>query len=188
MVYVWLISTRRYRVSAIVSIFYPLYDLSPDKRLSRMNRCELDLSLFSLYFCSRVKYDSNHIVLGHMKQCKDLKLVPYRAIIQWVKSKEQSQSNPVLIQKYGSKSILPFRMWSFAGCLLLMSNEKAKVQAQYILNKKKWLSFFSFVKENPEMSIGDLARCYSEFECTNKVFWPSIISICKAYLEEKNLA
>jgi hypothetical protein len=34
---------------------------------------------------------------------------------------------------------------------------------------------------NKEMGTGELAQDYKKFGCTNKLFWPSIISICKQY-------
>ena len=114
-------------------------------------------------------------------RCKDLTLFPYRTVFSWVKDQNPTQDKPVYIPKYGGRSKVPFRVWPFAGCLLLMSGEKAKLEAQYILTPENWRSFVAFVKENPEKGVGELARHFKDFGCTNKVFWPAIISICKEY-------
>lgn len=78
-------------------------------------------------------------------------------------------------------------MWVFAGSLLLMSNEKDKVQSQYILSKDKWNRFCQYVKDRPRIRVSELARCYRDYGCTNHLFWPSIISICKEVSESLNL-
>ncbi len=114
-------------------------------------------------------------------RCKDLTLFPYRTVFRWVKDQNPTQDKPVYIPKYGGRSKVPFRVWPFAGCLLLMSGEKAMHEAQYILTPEKWRSFVDFVKKNPEMGMGEVAKHFKDFGCTNKVFWPAIISICKEY-------
>lgn len=118
-----------------------------------------------------------------MRKCKDLYLSPFGRVLRWVKEINPDQYHPIYIPKYGGRSKQPFRLWCFANCLLLMSNENAKNQVQYILTRKKWTAFIDYVKKTPEMPIGVLSQHFKDFECTNKVFWPSIISICKAYLE-----
>lgn len=117
-------------------------------------------------------------------ECRDLALFPYRNILCWVKDQNPTQDKPVYIPKYGGRSRLPFRVWHFAGCLLLMSNEKAIHQVQYILAPGQWKKFLDYVEQNPEMRIGELARHLKDFGCTNKVFWPTIISICKEYQKQ----
>lgn len=47
---------------------------------------------------------------------------------------------------------------AFCGILLLMSGEKAKYEAQYILTSDKWQSFVYFVKKNPEMKTVELSQ------------------------------
>lgn len=113
-------------------------------------------------------------------KCNQLILCSYPEISRWVKRKNPIQAIPLYIPKYGGRSKLPFRLWHIPGGLLLMSNEKAKYQSQYILTSEKWQCFVDFLSKNPEMGTGELARHYSDF-CTNKLFWPSIISICKEY-------
>ena len=114
-------------------------------------------------------------------KCRDLTLFPYLTVLRWVKHENPIQAFPLYIPTYGGRSKRPFRLWHIPGGLLLMSNENAKNQAQYILTPEKWKSFLAFVKKNPEMGTGELSKHYRDFGCTNKVFWPSIISICKEY-------
>lgn len=118
--------------------------------------------------------------------CCQLSLFSYREVLRWVKHKNPIQAVPLYIPKYGGRSNLPFRLWHIPGGLLLMSNEKAKSQSQYILTEEKWRCFQEYVKKNPEMGTGELARHYPDFDCTNKLFWPSIISICKEYQRDTN--
>lgn len=117
-------------------------------------------------------------------KCKELIIFPYRKVLRWVKNQNPTEKKPVNIHKYGGRSKVPFRVWPFAGCLLLMSGEIAKNKAQYILTPEKWRSFEAFVKNNPEMGMGELAKHFKDFGCTNKVFWPSVISICKEYQKQ----
>lgn len=120
------------------------------------------------------------------KFCKDLDLVSFGTALKWIKNQKPIEANPVYIQKYGGQSKLPFRVWAFADVVLVMSNEKAKTQSQYILSKDKWNAFCKYVKDNPTMERGELARNYKQFECTNKTFWPTVISISKAYYSQIN--
>lgn len=64
-----------------------------------------------------------------------------------------------------------------------MSNEHAKMQSQYVLSTEKWDGFCKFVKQHPNMSMGELASHFKDFGCTNKLFWPAVISISKAVLQ-----
>lgn len=118
-----------------------------------------------------------------MKQCKDLTLVSFNKAFRWIKAQHPTEAQPVYIPKFGGRSNLPFRAWCFADVLLLMANEQAVTQSQYILDKEKWEAFLNFVRENPEMKMGELAASFRRFGCLNKAFWPSIISISKACLE-----
>ncbi len=111
----------------------------------------------------------------------------FPTVMRWVSKKQLSETEPLLIPKYGGRSKRPFRVWSFAGCLLLMSNKEDSTQRQYILNIDKWNRFLKYVKDHSEMGTFELSKHYKEFGCTNKVFWPSIISICKEYSREKGL-
>ena len=118
-----------------------------------------------------------------MKQCKDLSLVSFNKVFQWIKSQHPTEVQPVYIPKYGGRSNLPFRVWCFADVLLLMANEHSVTQAQYVLDKERWGSFLRFVHENPDMKMEELAASYCCFGCRNKAFWPSVISISKACIE-----
>ena len=119
-----------------------------------------------------------------MKQCKDLSIVSFDKALKWIKSQNPTENNPVYISKYGGRSDLPFRVWCFANALLLMSNEHSIAQTQYILCKSRWNSFIAFIRQNPEMKMGELASNYKRFGCGSKVFWPAIISISKAFEED----
>ena len=66
-------------------------------------------------------------------KCRELTLFPFRDVLSWVKQQQPTEANPLYVSKYGGRSNLDFRVWHFAGCLLLMSNEKAKKQSQYII-------------------------------------------------------
>lgn len=119
-----------------------------------------------------------------MKQCKDLRLVSFNKALRWVKAQNPTEAEPVYVNKYGGRSNLPFRVWAFSNALLIMSNEHANHQAQYILDQNKWVSFIKFVRANPEMKMGVLAKEFRRFSCSNKIFWPVVISISKAVHED----
>lgn len=114
-------------------------------------------------------------------------LLSFQSVLRWISEKQLSEEEPLYIPKYGGRSKRPFRVWSFADCLLLMSNEEDSSQRQYILNRDKWNRFLKYVKDHSEMGTFELSQHYKEFGCTNKVFWPSIISICKEYSREKGI-
>ncbi len=109
--------------------------------------------------------------------------VSYARVLKWAKKQAPTlpNSNSILIPKYGGRSKTPFRLWVFADSLLLMSSEEARRQSQYILDREKWERFCEFVKKNPGIGTSELAKRYKEYGCTNYLFWPSIISICKKY-------
>lgn len=114
------------------------------------------------------------------KFCKDLKLVAFNKARRWIRKQAKEECAPVYIEKYGGKSRSPFRVWLFADVILLMSNEQAKMQSQYVLSAEKWDAFCRFVKLHPDMSMGELASHFKDFGCTNKLFWPVVISISRA--------
>ena len=120
-----------------------------------------------------------------MKQCKDLTIVSFDKAKRWINTQMLAENTPVYIPKYGGRSDFPFRVWRFADVLLLLANERSATQTQYVLCKERWDSFERFVRENPELKMSDLAKSYKSFGCMNKVFWPAVISISKAYMEAK---
>ena len=122
------------------------------------------------------------------KKNKDILLVTYTDVLNWVKSKKPTENNPVYIHKCGVKSDLPFRIWHFADTLLLMGNEQDKNIHQYILTEEKWNQFCKYIKRYPEMNRGELSRFYRDYGCTDKTFWPSVILICIEYLKDNNIA
>jgi len=115
------------------------------------------------------------------KEIRTLELITFAKAFKWLK-RESTQENPAYIPQYGGCSQLPFKAWVFADSILLASNENAKTQVRYILTKEKWDAFCDYVGKNPHMLMGELAKNYRSFECTNRLFWPSIISISKAVL------
>lgn len=119
------------------------------------------------------------------KTCKDLNLASFAKALRWIKAHNPKEANPVHIPKYGGRSQLPFRAWCFAGNILLASNETAGTESEYLLSKEKWDAFSKFVHEHSDMGIGELAKHYQEFACTNKLYWPSVISISKAILNNE---
>lgn len=120
-----------------------------------------------------------------MKNTKlNFPLFSYTKALHWAKNQKPEQRSPIHIPKYGGRSHNSFRMWVFANSLLLMSSEKDKRQTQYILNREKWDMFCHFVKMHPGMSTRELANHYRDYGCSNYVFWPSIISICKIINEQ----
>lgn len=155
---------------------YPAINYPPSPYL---NQCELDSCWWTVYFWGGIK----HYFIMKYK----IHFHSFPTVLRWVSEKQLSENEPLLIPKYGSRSKRPFRVWSFAGCLLLMSNEEDSTQRQYILNRDKWDRFLKYVKDHSEMGSFILSQHYKEFGCTNKVFWPSIISICKEYSREKGL-
>ena len=116
------------------------------------------------------------------KYCKDLKLVAFNKARRWIKM-QAKECKPVNIEKYGGRSKYPFHAWVFADVILLMSNEHARMQSQYVLSAEKWNAFCKYVKEHPDMMMSELASRFKDFGCTNKLFWPAVISISKAVLQ-----
>lgn len=111
----------------------------------------------------------------------NIKLVSFRKALKWIKSFDPHENNPVYITPYGERpGTRPFRVWHFANCLLLMSNENAKTKVQYIITEEKWEAFLNYAKEHPDMSTTDMGKHYRDYKCTNYTFWPSIMSICKS--------
>lgn len=120
------------------------------------------------------------------KLCRELKIVSYHRALKWIKSRDPHEATPVHITKYGGRSNQPFRVWCFADLLLLMPNEDSVTQSHYVIDRKKWDSFWGFVKKNPNMGMGELAKRYKDYCCDNITYWPSIISISKAVIESEN--
>ena len=116
------------------------------------------------------------------KNCKDLKLVAFNKARRWIKM-QAKECKPVNIEKYGGRSKYPFHTWVFADVILSMSNEHARMQSQYVLSAEKWNAFCKYVKEHPDMTMSELASRFKDFGCTNKLFWPAVISISKAVLQ-----
>lgn len=108
----------------------------------------------------------------------NIKLVSFKKALKWIKSNNPHENSPVYVIPYGGRG-LSFRVWHFANCLLLMSNENAKTQVQYIITEEKWNAFLKYAKEHHDMSTTDMGKHYKDYKCTNYTFWPSILSICK---------
>lgn len=113
---------------------------------------------------------------------ENLRLVPFKKVLSWIKAQDPHESSPVYISKAMPTSP-QFRVWYFAEELLLASNENDTVQRQYILDEDKWNKFCKYVTDNPKMSRGELGEKFKDYGCTDATFWPSIIHICEAYLK-----
>jgi hypothetical protein len=115
------------------------------------------------------------------KYNKDIQLTSYKDVFNWLVSCDATKQNPISIEKYGGQSPRPFRTHIEGGDIILRSNPLDSIQRRYILTREKWDSFCHYVTAHPDMCRGELANNYRQYECTNKYFWPSIISICKRY-------
>lgn len=118
-----------------------------------------------------------------MKTCEEIKLLPYKQVYNWIKQMS-TDGKPVSIPKTRKQSP-PFRAWAFANCLLLMANENARTQSQYILTKDQWTAFTDFVKAHPKMALTELGtkENMQKCKCTNITYCPAIMHICNACIE-----
>ena len=115
------------------------------------------------------------------KYNKDINLASYKDVFNWLESLNVTQQKPVFIEKYGGQSPRPFRAHIEGLNMALRSNPQDAIQRRYILTRAKWDAFCNYVTAHPDMCRGELADNYRQYGCTNKYFWPSIISICKQY-------
>ncbi len=115
------------------------------------------------------------------KYNKDIITADYPDVFNWLESNNATMRDPVLVEKYGGKSKRPFRVYIEGPNMALRSNPQDAIQRRYILTKAKWDAFYNYVTAHPDMCRGELADNYRQYGCTNKYFWPSIISICKQY-------
>lgn len=119
-----------------------------------------------------------------MKTCSEMKLLPYKRVYNWIKQQMSADGKPVSIPKT-RKQTPPFRAWAFGHCLLLMANENARTQSQYILTKDQWDAFTKFVEDHSDMTLTELGTIENmrQCKCTNKTYWPAIMHICNACIE-----
>lgn len=115
------------------------------------------------------------------KHNKNIQLASFKDVYRWLENLNATEQGPVHIIKYGERSTRPFRAHLELGKIVLRSNAQDSVQRKYDLTSTRWDAFCQFVKDNPEMSRGELADNFKQYGCTNKYFWPSIISISKQY-------
>lgn len=115
------------------------------------------------------------------KYNKEIKTASFEDVYNWLVALNATEHCPVLIAKYGGRSISPFRTYIEKNNIILRSCVQDSIQQKYVLTKKKWDAFCNYVTIHPDMCRGELANNYKQYECTNKTFWPSIISICKSY-------
>ena len=122
-----------------------------------------------------------------MKLNKDIQLLPFKDVFNWIKSQNPHENSPVYISK-AKESSTKFRVWCFADVLLLASNENDRTIYQYVLTEEQWNVFVRFVEDNPDMSRDELGKHYLDFSFTHKTrfFWPSIIHICNEYIAAQN--
>ena len=115
---------------------------------------------------------------------RELRLAEYDQVFDWANEKHATINRPINIPKYGGRSPRPFRLHIEEDGFILRSNPEDSSQRRYILTRERWNLFCNYVSNNPDMIRGVLANNYREYGCTNKYFWPSIISISKQFYEQ----
>lgn len=122
------------------------------------------------------------------KYNRELVLEEFAQVFKWANEKRKSVDDPIFIKKYGGRSPYPFRLYIEGDAFVLRSNPQDTIQRSYNLTKSKWEAFCRYVSNNPDMTRGELANNYRMYGCTNKYFWPSIISISVQYNEQKSIS
>lgn len=118
------------------------------------------------------------------KYNRELRLAGYNQVFDWARNGNAVTDMPFFIEKYGGRSMRPFRLHIEGSAIIVRGNPVDSIQRRYILTRERWEAFCNYVFDNPEMTRGELANNYREYGCTNKYFWPSIISISKQYFEQ----
>jgi hypothetical protein len=103
-------------------------------------------------------------------------LVSFEEAKKWVEKHKQ----PIKIYPYGGRAQYPFHVQIKGDDLLLTGDEQNGNPSRYLLTEARWRSFYDYVEKHPNMCRGELGEKYKNYDCDDRRYWPSIISICKS--------
>lgn len=109
---------------------------------------------------------------------KDLlpELVSFEDAKKWL----DKQKQPIKVYPYGGRTQYPFYVQIKGVDLLLTGNEQNGNPSKYLLTEAKWNSFCDYVRKHPCMCRGELGENFKDYDCDDRRYWPTIISICKS--------
>ena len=124
------------------------------------------------------------------ESCYKIKPNTFEEIVKWLKCKNASENNPVLVYSCGGRSQLPAYIWLKDGNIYDRTNPGAKNFGEFLITKENWDNFLKLYKEALKQPnglasfLGD-SRNYNRWGCRNRTFWPAVLAISKAYQSDK---
>ena len=119
----------------------------------------------------------------------NVELPRYKDVLNWLnENKATSYETAYKILKIGGRSKLSFFLaWTKGDTIMLMPHPKAKTQNGYELKKTEWNTFIAFRRQltpNDKSRSATYATRFTEWGCSNRVYYPAIPAISWQYFSE----